>query len=336
MNIRIKFFYVVFFTITIALTFLFIHNKLYANELVVNGNFELPVVGGSFRTFYGGSSFEGWSVGGYSIDLNHTHNLAASGQQSIDLSGYGSGNISQNISTIPGKKYLLKFAMSGNPVGGPKIKYMSIWWGNNIVTTLSFDTTGKSTTNMGWKYYTYLLETTTYSNVIKFADVTANNYSYGSMLDDVSITEMVDLNTALDNNLLALSTSVNANWFGESTTAYFGSSASQSGLIADGQSSWLESVVTGPGIVSFHWKVSSESGFDYLRFSLDGAEQDKISGEVNWQLKTFTIPGGNHTIRWTYEKDSSISRGSDCGWVDKLEYVGRRDVSAVLPLLLEE
>ncbi|MCP4149017.1 MAG: S8 family serine peptidase, partial [bacterium] len=42
-------------------------------------------------------------------------------------------------------------------------------------------------------------------------------------------------------------------------------------------SSWtvsdIETTITGPGTISFYWKVSSESGYDYLRFYIDGIEQ---------------------------------------------------------------
>lgn len=49
-------------------------------------------------------------------------------------------------------------------------------------------------------------------------------------------------------------------------------SAAQSGAIDDSQESWIATEVTGPGTLTFWWKVSSESGYDWLRFYLDGNE----------------------------------------------------------------
>jgi len=33
-----------------------------------------------------------------------------------------------------------------------------------------------------------------------------------------------------------------------------------------------------------------------------------------------TIPAGAHTVVWQYIKDSTVSRGADCGWVDFVLY----------------
>ncbi len=47
----------------------------------------------------------------------------------------------------------------------------------------------------------------------------------------------------------------------------------------------------GAGTFSFYWKVSSESQFDWLEFYLDDVRQDRISGSVAWQLKSYNITG---------------------------------------------
>jgi hypothetical protein len=141
------------------------------------------------------------------------------------------------------------------------------------------------------------------------------------------------LNTVLDNNNLVFTNGGNANWFGETDTFIYGGSAAQSGLITDSQSSSFQTTVVGPGNVTFYWQVSSEEGWDYLRVFLDGVQQDQISGEVNWTLKTITLPAGSHTIQWSYQKDGSVSEGSDCGWVDKIVAPAQKKSSA-LPAIL--
>src|SRR6478735_805517 len=86
----------------------------------------------------------------------------------------------------------------------------------------------------------------------------------------------------------------------------------------------MATTVTGPGTLTFWWKVSSESDFDYLSFYLDGTEQtgslEKISGEVDWIQKSVTIPSGTHTVKWEYAKDELYSSGSDTAWVDQVVY----------------
>ncbi len=111
----------------------------------------------------------------------------------------------------------------------------------------------------------------------------------------------------------------NANWFAQTTITHDGIDAARSGAIGNSQQSWFETTVTGPGTLSFWWKVSSESGFDYLEFYINGSLQaGRISGEVNWQQKTYELPAGNHVLRWRYAKDGSVAAGSDAGWVDEV------------------
>ncbi|MFH1856826.1 MAG: FKBP-type peptidyl-prolyl cis-trans isomerase, partial [Candidatus Omnitrophota bacterium] len=72
------------------------------------------------------------------------------------------------------------------------------------------------------------------------------------------------------------------------------------------------------GKVTFYWKVSSEADYDCFKFYIDDVEQDKISGEVDWEYKTYDLSAGEHTLRWAYEKDGSASESSDAGWVDDI------------------
>src|SRR6185369_15186076 len=57
-----------------------------------------------------------------------------------------------------------------------------------------------------------------------------------------------------------------APWFGQTNITHAGVSAAQSGNVFDNEESWLEATVTGPGVLSFWWKVSSEQGYDWLEF----------------------------------------------------------------------
>ncbi|MCX7914504.1 MAG: hypothetical protein N2511_07970, partial [Thermodesulfovibrionales bacterium] len=105
------------------------------------------------------------------------------------------------------------------------------------------------------------------------------------------------------------------------TVSYYGGDSAQSGAITHNQTTWVETSVTGPGILRFYWKVSSEANFDFLQFSINGFEQTKISGTTNWHEKIYSIPEGSHTLRWEYTKDGSYSSGSDAGWLDKVEFI---------------
>jgi len=136
------------------------------------------------------------------------------------------------------------------------------------------------------------------------------------------------LGEALNIPGITVTTSGNANWFPESTTTHDGSSAAQSGDINDNQSSSMQFTVTGPGYLSFWWKVSSESSWDFLKFYINGVAQNSgISGNVDWtQVSGIAIPSGTHTLSWIYSKDGSVSSGSDTGWVDQIYMVRTIDV----------
>ena len=135
----------------------------------------------------------------------------------------------------------------------------------------------------------------------------------------MSVISGTSLGDAVDNTGLVWSTGGDASWSGESAVKYYGSFAAQSGDVGDGQSTYLQTTVTGPADLSFYWKVDSESGYDYLTVLLDGtAQPGAISGSVDWTLKTVSIPAGSHTVRWEYSKDPSVSSGADAGWVDKV------------------
>jgi len=127
----------------------------------------------------------------------------------------------------------------------------------------------------------------------------------------------------------ALETSLNfttdgdAGWFSQTSTAFFNGDAAQSGDIIDDQESLVRTTITGPGTFSFYWKVSSEAGFDYLEFYIDGTLQERISGLVDWQQMVYEfIDSGVHTLEWRYVKDYSESKGDDSGWIDLVEWSG--------------
>lgn len=74
------------------------------------------------------------------------------------------------------------------------------------------------------------------------------------------------------------------------------------------------------GNVSFDVKVSSEDGFDFFRFYIDGNLMLERSGDVDWQSHSFALTGGVHTLEWVYAKDGSVSEGSDTAWIDAVEF----------------
>jgi hypothetical protein len=126
---------------------------------------------------------------------------------------------------------------------------------------------------------------------------------------------------ALDTDL-SFTTGGNADWLSQVSTYYHDVDAAQSGDISSEQESWMQTTVSGAGTVTFYWKVSSEEYFDFLEFYIDGSLQDRISGSVDWHQMTYEITDSDlHTLEWRYTKDVGTDSGSDCGWVDQVEWM---------------
>jgi Leucine-rich repeat (LRR) protein len=108
-------------------------------------------------------------------------------------------------------------------------------------------------------------------------------------------------------------------WFGQNLVTLNGNPTAQSGAIGNHQQSILETGVVGPGILTFWWKVSSEAGYDWLQFIMDG-QTNQISGEVDWQQQVVPVPPGPQTLTWRYVKDNDNSVGLDAGWLDPVTF----------------
>ena len=125
---------------------------------------------------------------------------------------------------------------------------------------------------------------------------------------------------ALNATNLVWTTSGNMPWFTETDITHDGVAAAQSGHISNSQESVLQTIVTGPGALTFWWKVSSERDFDFLEFFIDTNEAAAISGEVDWQQQMFSVASGVHTLKWIYIKDPTVSVGLDAGWLDQVAF----------------
>jgi len=107
-----------------------------------------------------------------------------------------------------------------------------------------------------------------------------------------------------------------------STEAYEEQFSTQSGDLLDSQFSSLKidvSVLMDDEI-KFYKKVSSESNYDYLHFYIDDVLLGEWCGEIDWSQEIFPVAYGDHTFEWRYDKDGSVSSGSDCAWVDFIEF----------------
>lgn len=113
-------------------------------------------------------------------------------------------------------------------------------------------------------------------------------------------------------NSLDISSAVDLNI--TSPWTYIGSSTYQSPDISDEQSTSMLATLTNSQTVtlSFEYKVSSESPYDYFSFSANGTDLiSKVYGEIDWTYYSTVIAAGTNNLEWKYQKDITRSEGTD-------------------------
>ena len=99
-----------------------------------------------------------------------------------------------------------------------------------------------------------------------------------------------------------------------------GTYAARSGVIGHNASTTLQITmdVNVNDNISFAKRVSSESGYDFLKFYIDNAEKGAWSGNESFGTVTYPVTTGTHTFKWTYSKDGSATGGSDAAYIDDI------------------
>lgn len=109
-------------------------------------------------------------------------------------------------------------------------------------------------------------------------------------------------------------------WLFGSSVTHDGVDAAESGYLSDSEESWIQTTVTGPGLLGFWWSVSSYYG-DQLILSIDGEIIDYLEGSQSWWPEQVFVSAGSHVIRWTYAKNGDgYWNGYDQGWVDQVSF----------------
>ncbi len=264
-----------------------------------------------------------------------------------DASWYGTNDVSFNYNTdLDG----VDAAVSGNRMMANSVSWLqtmvvgpgmlSFWWKVSSDELepergiLEFQINGVTQEGIyggiDWNYRIYDIPPGT--NVVQWQYVKVLQQYGGSdqaWVDQVIYTTNppISLQNALNACGAAWRTGGNTNttyWSGETNVTHDGSMAAQSGAISHLQLSQLQTTVSGVTNVSFWWKVSSNTNIDALRFIVDGTIKASISGEVNWQPKSYALTAGTHTLTWQYDKTNDLAVypavGQDRGWVDQVVF----------------
>ncbi|KAA3634496.1 MAG: hypothetical protein DWP97_06855, partial [Calditrichaeota bacterium] len=113
-----------------------------------------------------------------------------------------------------------------------------------------------------------------------------------------------------------------ADWLIDASDYYEGFYSAVSGNISDNDTTTMAVYLDGgqAGEISFYVKASTENNYDYLRFYIDGIQQGEWDGILGWTYVSFPVSAGSHLYEWSYEKDQSVSEGTDEVWVDFITF----------------
>ncbi len=154
----------------------------------------------------------------------------------------------------------------------------------------------------------------------KFQSRIENNNIYSNIIHHHMIGNS-SFGEALDNNGFHFTSGGAAHWEVDTSTYIYDGDSVKSGNISNNQETYIKTYVQGPGTLKFYWKGSAVDG-DYLRFYIDHNSKGFTISDI-WEQRIFDIDIGFHSLIWIYEKDSSSSGGSGCGWLDKIEFSGQ-------------
>ena len=111
-----------------------------------------------------------------------------------------------------------------------------------------------------------------------------------------------------------------APWIPDPGSGFSTPGSYRSGPITDFGTSELSIRFTNsaPDTLFFVTRVSSETGYDRLRFYLDSVLLRSWSGEQGWEQVKIPVDSGAHEAAWIYSKDQSVSKGEDAAWIDNM------------------
>ncbi|HEY0552070.1 MAG TPA: immunoglobulin domain-containing protein, partial [Verrucomicrobiae bacterium] len=220
-------------------------------------------------------------------------------------------------------------------IGSPTLRYQWQHNGTNLTNNSSVGVSGATSATLTLANVP-LSRAGTYSVIVSNAvGAVTNSDAFLNVIPVLTLAEALDLPAAW-------TTSSSLGWTAQTNVTHDGTGAARSGAIPDDKSTSIQTVVTGPGVLNFWWKVSCQPDDDRLRFYINGSEQARISGEVGWTQRVYNLPSGTQTLQWKYSKDKEISLGQDSAWVDQVEFapnatpspLGPKSLTRLVPLTI--
>ncbi|MCA9204737.1 MAG: DUF642 domain-containing protein, partial [Planctomycetales bacterium] len=121
------------------------------------------------------------------VDVVYSYYDAASGMQSLDMSGGSSGAAWQTVVTTAGQDYELSFYVSVNPHPEGE-RSMQVSWDGKKLDEITISSKGRTTRKMRWERRQYRVRASSSSTELRF--VSLERSGTGVALDDVRLEPM--------------------------------------------------------------------------------------------------------------------------------------------------
>lgn len=168
-----------------------------------NGGFDSRTISSYVLLKVGDQMIAPWQVTKGNVDLVSSSVWQAhSSPNTMDLLGDGTasiGEISQTFTTVPGKKYQVSFAMSGNPGAAPTVKIIDVMVSDSSMVSpqrFTYDPKQHGTTlsNMKWEEHSFEFVANGTAVTLSFAGSVEGGATpgYGPALDSVTVSEKGD------------------------------------------------------------------------------------------------------------------------------------------------
>ena len=221
--------------------------------------------------------------------------------------------------------------LSGSPISGATViarngrtPYTAVTNDKGIYALAKVHSYATYTVSVIKSGYGFTPQRVTTGKSVDSRNVSGNKWGIDFVVDDTapltSYYSTEDFETG-DFSKFPWATSGADNWKVTSLEQYSGTCGAETGKINDNESTTLlVRLDCASGDIVFYRKVSSEYGYDYLKFYIDGAEKDRWSGTKDWAIVSFPVTAGIRTFEWTYSKDGFAFKGSDTAWIDDIVF----------------
>jgi hypothetical protein len=204
---------------------------------------------------------------------------------------------------------LITDSESGNPVQGVKVDLV----GSSVTPVYTAANGIYTFTSINEDIYQIRATKSGYVSATQEEVVTLGN-------NDINFSLTASNAESFESNIPAGFTFTGGNWTRDNSVSYDGNYSMKSAAISHSAQTSMQITlnIATAGSISFYRKVSSESGYDFLRFYIDGVKKGEWSGAQDWAEVSYTVTTGSRVFKWEYSKDGNASTGSDCAWVDNI------------------